>query len=107
MATRAPLILEGDTIVPELAVKQVFADLSVEDQVRSVFVVEADESAIWRNLMERGRSVAQLSAKQLQTQARFSWLYGQWLQREAHRYGLPVISAQPRETLVRRIVETL
>jgi 2-phosphoglycerate kinase len=106
VATRAPLILEGDTIVPELAAKRVFADLAVGNQIHSVFLVESDEAAIRRNVLERGRGVAQLTAHQLQTQVRFSWLYGQWIQREAERYGLPVIPAQPRETVVTRIMGT-
>jgi 2-phosphoglycerate kinase len=107
VATTAPLILEGDTIVPELAAKSVFADFTVGKQVRSVFLVEADEVAIMHNVLQRGRGVERLSSEQIQTHVRFSWLYGQWVEREAHKYGLAVITARPRATLVRRILETL
>jgi 2-phosphoglycerate kinase len=107
VATTAPLILEGDTIVPELAAKSVFADIPVGKQVRSVFLVEADEVAIMHNVLQRGRGVERLSSEQVQTHVRFSWLYGQWVEREAHKYGLAVITARPRATLVRRILETL
>jgi 2-phosphoglycerate kinase len=107
VATAIPLILEGDTIVPELAAKRVFANLTVGNQVRSVFLVESDEVAIMHNVLERGRGVEQLTSEQLQRHVRFSWLYGQWIEREARKYGLAIITAQPRETLVRRILETL
>lgn len=107
VATAAPLILEGDTIVPALAAKRIFADLPIEKQVGSVFLVEADEAAILHNVTERGRGVEQLSSRQLQTQVRFSWLYSQWIEREAHTYGLAVVPAQPHETLAGRILATL
>ena len=107
VATTAPLIVEGDTIVPALAAKRVVANLAVGNQLGSVFLVEADEAAIMHNLLERGRGVEQLTSDQLQAQVRFSWLYGQWVEREARNYGLPIVLARPRETLVGRIVETL
>jgi 2-phosphoglycerate kinase len=107
VATAVPLILEGDTILPELAAKHVFADLPIGNQVCSVFLVESDEATIMHNVLERGRGVEQLSSEQLNTHVRFSWLYGQWIEREAHKYGLAVIPAQPHETVVRRILETL
>jgi hypothetical protein len=39
--------------------------------------------------------------------ARVSWLYGQWLKHEAERYGLPVLSARPWDTLFDRILAVL
>jgi hypothetical protein len=36
-----------------------------------------------------------------------TWLYGQWLQQEAIRYSLPVVTPHPWETLVERIVNVI
>jgi hypothetical protein len=41
IATASPVVVEGDTILPALAVQQSFAELSVGSQVRGVFLVES------------------------------------------------------------------
>ena len=107
VATAAPLLLEGDTITPAMAAQRQFANLDVAERVRTVFVVEADETLIVHNMLERGRGMPQLSREYSARMARFSWLHGQWLQHEALRYGLPVIAARPRENVIDRILATL
>jgi 2-phosphoglycerate kinase len=107
VATDPPFLLEGDTIFPELAVKRVVANLPLGNYGRAVFLFEPDEVVIRHNVLKRGRGVAQLTPEQLTSHVRFSWLYGQWLQREAGAHGLLVITVRPRETLVARILELL
>jgi 2-phosphoglycerate kinase len=105
VATNAPLVLEGDTLVPEVAAQRIVADLDVGDVVRAVFIVEADADQLRQNILARGRGVEQLSSVQLARFVEFSWRYGQWLRQEAMRYGLPVVPARPKETLVERLLE--
>jgi hypothetical protein len=47
----------------------------------------------------RGRGFSELPSNEQQKWARASWLYGQWLCREATTYKLPVIAARPCDTL--------
>lgn len=104
VATAAPLLLEGDTITPAMAAQHQFANLAVEQQVRAVFLVEAEETVIQRNMCERGRGMHQSPLEYSVRMARFSWLHGLWLSQEALRYGLPVIAARPHENVIDRIL---
>lgn len=107
VATNAPLIIEGDGIVPEMAVQQRFADRDVTHEIRAAFVWEADEQALHENALQRDRGFAHLSPAHQRRQIRQSWLYGQWLRAEALRYGLPVIEARPWTTLAERLLAAL
>ena len=103
-----PVIIEGDGIVPALAATRSLPNFHatptpLNNQVRSVFLVEPDEEVVARNMHLRGRGFAQFSSKEQQTQIRANWLYGQWLRRQADHYNLPVVEPRPWETLVERV----
>lgn len=108
-----PVIIEGDGVTPQLATKTDFAGqkffggLRLADQVRSIFIIEPEEDVILANMRARGRGFDQLAPDEQRTQAHASWLYGQWLQREAEARGLAVILARPWETLGPRMGATL
>lgn len=104
VATNAPLVLEGDGIVPAFAARRTFADLDVGDRVRAVFIVEPDERVILSTMLARGRGFDEHAEPQQRAQARASWLYGRWLTGDAETHGLPVVSARPWPTLVERVV---
>lgn len=103
VATDAPLVLEGDGIVPAMAAKRTFAGLEVVDRVRAVFLVEPDEAVILRTMLDRGRGIDRLTEPEQRTQVHASWLYGQWLRTQAERHGLPVVEARPWATLADRV----
>lgn len=103
LATRQPIVLEGDGILPELATRLDFHGVAAGDQVRALFLTEPDEEAILANMLERGRGFEASEPRQQRNQARQNWLYGQWLAREAEHHGLPVLPVRPWETLLRRV----
>ena len=107
-----PIILEGDGILPALAAQRNFAKMHftpavVSDEVRSVFLIETDEDVILHNMRQRGRGFDGFSLKEQETLARASWLYGQWLRRQAGHYNLPVVEARPWETLLERVLNVV
>lgn len=102
-----PTILEGDGLLPAFAAQQVFANRHVGTSVRAVFLIEEDETCLFRGAVERGRGFESLTPAHQQRQVRVSWLYGQWLQQEAIRYGLPVVTPHPWETLAERVVDVI
>ena len=103
-AAQVPIVLEGDGILPSLAVRRTYAGYEAEEgQVRAVFIYEAEERAIFRSMLGRGRGYEMLSAGEQATAARTSWLYGRWLRDRAVELGLPVVESRPRATLVRRV----
>lgn len=104
--TGIPLILEGDGILPTLATQSQFAGLN--GAVQTVFIIEPDEKRLLEATRTRHRgNFSALPSKQQQRQVRVSRLYGQWLQHEAERHGIPVVVPQPWDTLAERIVSTL
>ena len=107
-----PVIIEGDGILPALAARRDFsnkhfAPAPVTNEVRAVFLVEPDEEVAMQKLRPRGRSFDHLSLKEQEAFARASWLYGQWLRRQAGRYQLPIVESRPWETLVERVLQAV
>ena len=102
LKSRQPVVLEGDFIPPALAAQTSFASEANNGRVRSVFIYEADEKQIIRNLWER-----EPEAGEQVKRAKVSWLQGQWLAQECDRWGVPAILARPWETLFERVLEAL
>ena len=103
----APIVIEGDGILPSLLARPPMRDRAATGAIRAAFIVEPDESAIRANMLTRGRLVAGQTQKELRNEARAKWLFGQWLAREAARYELPVVESRPWETLVKRLTDHL
>ena len=97
-----PVVLEGDFIHPSLAAQKSFAGLANDERVRAIFLYEMDEQQLITNFLQREPDSGLQS-----TRARVSWLYGQWLKQEAERYGLPMLSARPWDTLFERIIAAI
>ncbi len=100
--TQKRIILEGDGIAPAAAAEQ------QSETVRAVFLVVTDEATLQHNMMARGRGVIAHSPEteaQGRAWVQLAWHYNQWLEQEARKYGLPMLSPQPYETLVMRILD--
>lgn len=95
--SRAPVVLEGDFILPSLAVRAQYGDLHASGQVHAVFVYEPDERQIFENHLGR-------EGEQQPRRARMSFLYSEWLREEAGRLGLPTVSARPWDTVLERMI---
>ena len=104
VATGIPIVLEGDGILPELAVQSNFAGLDVQGQVSSVLIHEPDESFFFTRIQGYGSKTDSEPLREQWTQARMNWLYGQWLTKEAERLQLPVVPARPWDTLTDRVL---
>ena len=98
--SRAPLVLEGDFILPMLAIS--FSESSIQSQVRTLFLYEESEEQFRHNFLQREPEYG-LQEKRAQV----SWLYGQWLKQEAERVGALTLPARPWETLFERILMVL
>ncbi len=70
--TRAPIVLEGDGILPVFAARTTFDGLDVGGTVRSVFLVEPDEAAVLDSMRARGRGFGAFSEQVQRTKARVS-----------------------------------
>lgn len=107
VATATPLVLEGDGILPALAVQKNFTGLEVGEQVRAVFLYEPVKDAIFAAMVQRGRGFEHLTWVEQQVQAEASWLYSLWLYESSVAWKIPVVEARPRDTVVERILTIL
>lgn len=105
--TTAPIVIEGDGILPSLFARSSICARAASGRVRVVFLVEPEEDAIFTNMVVRRRGIAERTQADLRTEAHAKWLYGQWLADEASRYGLPVVEPRPWPTLSERVMEAV
>jgi 2-phosphoglycerate kinase len=99
LETDTPIVLEGDFIHPDLAARTSFLAEPNAGRVRAAFLYEPDERQLVANFLQREPAEGEQVKR-----AQVSRLYGQWLAREAERYGLPVVAARPWDTVFDRIV---
>ncbi|MDP8903898.1 MAG: hypothetical protein M3N29_01045 [Chloroflexota bacterium] len=107
LATGRPLILEGDSIAPGLALHNAHAGSPAGGRVGAAFLHEPDEAAILAGMRSRGRGIERLSPIEQERGARVAWLYGNWIAEQAARAGLPVVDARPHATLEQRVLAAL
>lgn len=100
-----PVVIEGDGIVPSLLLRAPVVERAAS--VRTVFLIEPDETEILENMLARSRATADRTGEQLRNEARAKWLHGQWLSRQAASCGLPIVRPRPWGTLVQRITRHL
>jgi 2-phosphoglycerate kinase len=92
-----PIMLEGDFILPSLAVQSAYGGVPAGGQVRGLFVYEEDEEQIARNYLTR-------EGEEQPGRARISWRVSEWLRQEAKWLGVPAIAARPWETVLERAI---
>jgi 2-phosphoglycerate kinase len=102
LESNAPIVLEGDFILPELAARAQYMDEPNGGRVRAVFLYEPDEAQLARNYAAR-EPQAGIQNKR----ARVSWLYGQWLKAKTARLGIPLLPARPWDTVIARVLEAI
>lgn len=102
--TVAPVVIEGDAILPSLWSRPSVRACMSTGHVQAVFLVETEEQVVLTNILGRGRRLSGRPERELRTEARAKWLYGQWLAQQAQRFGVPVVASRPWSTLLERIL---
>jgi 2-phosphoglycerate kinase len=100
LASSTPVVLEGDFLLPSLAVRPAYDGIPADGQVRAVFLYEEDEQQILRNYRAR-------EGTDQPHRARVSWYHSEWLRREAERLGLPAVPSRPWDTVLERVIAAL
>jgi 2-phosphoglycerate kinase len=107
LTTSAPLILEGDAILPSLFNRPILQNRRRNKYLQTVFLIEPEEENILRNIKERARGIEGLTDEEIKNEARTKWLYGQWLAEEALHFNLPILEPRPWDSLIERILTLL
>ena len=100
LESKAPVILEGDFILPALAAQTSFCGYPGDGQVRAIIIHEDDEAQLLRNFEERESTSQPL-------RARVSWLHGRWLKQQTEASGAAVIASRPWQTLFERVLRAV
>ena len=104
------LIMEGDGILPQVAAAHQFhelkhfSQLTTQQEIQAVFLIEPDEDVLYQQFLARGRGFDALVPTEQRRYVHASWLYGQWLATEAHRYHQPVVPVRPYANLRDRVL---
>jgi 2-phosphoglycerate kinase len=99
LESSTPVLLEGDFLLPSLAVAPAFGGVPADGRVRGIWLAE-DADQLERNMVAR-------EGEEMAGYAPISWRYGEWLREECARLGLPTIPARPWDTVVDRAVASL
>ena len=97
IGTGARVVLEGDFILPSLAVLPRYGEIDAAGQVRGLFLYEEDEAQIRRNFLAR-------EGEDQPGRAHASWRQSEWLRQECARLGVPAIPARPWDTVLDRAI---
>ncbi len=104
VGTSAPVVIEGDGILPSLVTRSMVHERVGSGSVAMVFLVEPDERKLLENMLLRSRGISGRRDSELRAEARTKWLFGQWLAGEAHHHGLPVLEVRPWSSLAERLL---
>ncbi len=102
LESNRPAVLDGDFMLPALAVQQAYGAYENNGRVKAIFIDEQDEDQIVRNYGLREPEAGAQTKR-----ARVSKLHNDWLKREASQLNVPVIAARPWDTLFERILAAL
>ncbi len=94
-----PIVLEGDFLLPSVAVKETYGGIPADGRVRA-FILYEDEEQIAHNYLAR-------EGEPQPDRARWSWNHSEWLRVEAERLGVPALAARPWDTVFERALALL
>lgn len=104
VAIDAPVVIEGDGILPSLLDRPLVREHVAAGGIRAAFLVEPNEGVLYANMVARDRGIAERTEASLRIEARAKWLFGRWLAEEARRRGVPVLPPRPWHTLADRLL---
>ncbi len=105
VVTNVPMVIEGDGILPDLALDPVLKVHVREGRLRFCCVSPDSVEELLENMLARGRGIDRtVSDDDKLRQAEMNAAYGRWLTAECARRGIPVVTSRPFATLAQRIV---
>ncbi len=103
VVTGAPMVIEGDGVLPALAEDPVIAQWVTAGVVRFCCITAESRSELVVNMISRGRGDHLDNADRVELHADANWAFNHWLVAESLRLSIPVVPCQPFETLTQRI----
>lgn len=107
VVTDAPMVIEGDGILPSLVDDPLLRPLVDAGVIRVSCVATPGVDALFENLVGRGRGIEVNEPEKHRIQAGANHAFGVWLEQEARRLGIPVVTPLPFTSLPDRVMEAI
>lgn len=102
--TGAPMVLEGDGVLPSLVLDPLLRPLVDDGTIRFCGIRTPPVSELFNNLVARGRGIDVSVPDKHQQQAEANFSFGTWLETEAEHLGIPLVDSRPFVSLPERIL---
>ena len=99
LTAAAPVVLEGDFLLPELLLHPDLVHATQSGLLRAVFLQETRVEQLVTNYFER-----EPEAGDQRTRALVSMHHGAWLERTCNEMNVPILHARPWQTLLARLI---
>jgi len=107
IATNVPMVIEGDGILPALALDPVLRHHVHAGRLRFCCVVPDTVGELLDNMDARGRGIDQLTSGERVKQAEMNIAFSRWLTAACMRCSVPVVHSRPFSTLSHRIISAI
>lgn len=107
VVTGAPMVIEGDGVLPALVNDSLLQGLVQEGTIRFCCIGTPGEEELLENLIARGRGIDASIPEKHRRQAAANRQFGTWLEDESRRLDIPVVRSAPLATLHDRILEAI
>jgi 2-phosphoglycerate kinase len=107
VVTRAPMVIEGDGVLPSLVDDPLLQPLVQDGTIRFCCIGTSPEEELLATLVRWGRGGDSSDRDKHRCQASANRAFGIWLESEAARLGVPVVAPQPFGTLPDRILDAV
>lgn len=102
--TGAPMVIEGDGVLPALVADPLLHPLVADGAIRFCCIRTPPASDLLANLIARGRGINTSIPDKHRRQAEANAAFGTWLESEAERLGIPLVDSRPFASLPDRIL---
>lgn len=107
VVTDAPMVIEGDGILPSLLDDPVLRPLVDAGVIRASCVATPGPDVLLDSLVGRGRGIEVDEPEKHRLQAAANHAFGMWLEQEAVRLSVPVVASQPFRMLPDRVMKSI
>ncbi len=107
VVTGAPMVVEGDGVLPVLVGDPLLKPLVDTGVIRFCCTATPDVDELVANMLARCRGVDAAEPGRPRAQAAANGAFGRWLEEEATRLDIPIVTSRPFDTFANRILQAI
>ncbi len=107
LVTRAPMVIEGDGVLPSLVDDPVLRPWIESGALRFCCLAAESPLELAESMVARGRGDHLDNHERVERQAAANFAFSEWLIEQSRLHGIPVVAALPFATLPDRILATI